>query len=278
MTTPALDTPVLGTDLEGNERRKGPGWRRRIRPWAVPTATLILLLAIWEASVRIFEVPSFILPTPSGSIVEGWNFREQLLAHTWITTYETLLGFLLAVVVSIPLAVMIVYSAGMREAVYPLLVALQSVPKIAIAPLLLLTLGSGVLSKVVIAFLVAFFPIVVSTATGLAGTPQELLDLGRAYQAGKLKIFLKVRFPLALPHVFSSFKVGITLAVIGAVVGEFVGSNVGLGYLIVSATAYYNTELAFAAIGILSIISIILFGAIGLIERICCPWYAANDE
>jgi len=152
------------------------------------------------------------------------------------------------------------------------------VPKIAIAPVLLLMLGNGQWPKLVVAFLVAFFPIVVDTATGLAATPPELLDLSRSYRASAFKTFMKVRLPMAMPFVFAGAKVAITLSVIGAVVGEFVGSDEGLGYVILSATSYWKTEVAFSSMILLSLMAIVLFSAVSLVERLACPWLAPAEE
>jgi NitT/TauT family transport system permease protein len=173
---------------------------------------------------------------------------------------------------------MLVYSATLKSALYPLLVVTQAIPKVAIAPVLLLLLGAGEVSKVVVAFLVAFFPIVVDTATGLAATPPELLDLSRSYRASAARTFVKVRFPMALPFFFSGLKVAVTLAVIGAVVGEFVGSDKGLGYVIVSATSYWKSNLAFAAMLLLAALAVALFALVELCERLVCPWYTAGRE
>ena len=178
----------------------------------------------------------------------------------------------------LPLAVLIVYSPVLRNALYPLIVLAQSVPKIAVAPVLLLVLGYGEVPKVIVAFLVAFFPVVVDTATGLAATPPELLDLSRSYRASAFKTFMKVRLPMAMPFFFAGAKVAITLAVIGAVVGEFVGSDKGLGYVILSATSYWKTELAFSSMILLSLMAIVLFGAVALVERLVCPWLAPAGE
>lgn len=241
--------------------------------YLLPTGTLLGLLVFWEVAYHALDIPRYIIPAPSGILKEMWAWRSDLLVHTWVTFYETMGGFALSIAVGVPLAVLIVYSPLLRNAIYPLIVLTQSVPKVAIAPLLLLILGYGQFSKIVVAFLVAFFPIVVSTATGLAGTPPELMDLSRSYRSSQLKTFLKVRFPMALPFFFSSLKVAITLAVIGAVVGEFVGSDEGLGYIIVSATSYWNANLAFSAILLLSILAIVLFSLVSVVERILCPWY-----
>jgi NitT/TauT family transport system permease protein len=245
----------------------------------VPTATLVGALAVWELAIRVLHVPNFIMPAPSAIVGEGWAWRHHFVVHTWVTLYETLGGFALSMVVGVPLAVLIVYSPALRRALYPLIVLTQSVPKIAIAPVLLLVLGHGEIPKVIVAFLVAFFPVVVDTASGLAATPPELLDLSRSYRASAFKTFVKVRLPMAMPFVFAGAKVAITLSVIGAVVGEFVGSDQGLGYVILSATSYWKTELAFSSMILLSVMAIVLFGAVSLIERLACPWLApAGDE
>lgn len=251
---------------------------RRLRPILVPSAVLLGTLIAWEIVWRIFNVPRFVVPLPSGIVAETWEWRWRLLGHSWVTLYETLAGFGFSIAVATPLAVAIVYSPVLRSAFYPLLVVTQAVPKVAIAPVLLLLLGAGEVSKVVVAFLVAFFPIVVDTATGLAATPPELIDLSRSYRASALKTFLKVRFPMALPFFFSGLKVAVTLSVIGAVVGEFVGSDKGLGYVIVSATSYWKANLAFGAMLLLALMAVALFAAVELVERLLCPWYAFAQE
>lgn len=242
----------------------------------LPAAVLVGVVLLWEAVYHVARIPQFIIPAPSGILAETWEWRYRLVGHTWVTLYEALGGFALSILVGTPLAVLLVYSPVLRKALYPLLVVAQAVPKVAIAPVLLLVLGYGEVSKIVVAFLVAFFPVVVDTATGLAGTPPELLDLSRSYRANPLKTFVKVRFPMALPFFFSGLKVAVTLAVIGAVVGEFVGSDSGLGYIIVSATSYWNANLAFGAMIILSVMAIVLFALVALAERLICPWYAAE--
>ena len=251
---------------------------RAVAEYVLPVVTLAGALALWEAVIRVFKVPSFIMPAPSAILAEGWDWRYRFISHTWVTLYETLGGFALSIVIGVPLAVLIVYSPRLRNALYPLIVLTQSVPKIAIAPVLLLVLGAGEIPKVVVAFLVAFFPVVVDTATGLAATPSELLDLSRSYRASAFKTFLKVRLPMALPFVFAGAKVAITLSVIGAVVGEFVGSDKGLGYVILSATSYWKTELAFSSMILLSLMAILLFAAVELVERLTCPWLIPAGE
>ena len=247
---------------------------RAVRRALLPGGVLLGVVVVWELAYRVFRIPTFVVPAPLGILAETWEWRWRLAGHTWVTLYETLAGFALSIAVGTPLAVLIVYSPFLRRALYPLLVVTQAVPKVAIAPVLLLLLGAGEVSKVVVAFLVAFFPIVVDTATGLAATPPELLDLSRSYRASALKTFVKVRFPMALPFFFSGLKVAVTLSVIGAVVGEFVGSDKGLGYVIVSATSYWRSNLAFGAMGLLAVMAIVLFALVEVAERLICPWYA----
>ena len=251
---------------------------RSLSNYVVPAATVAGVVVVWELASRVLRIPRFIMPAPSEIAVEAWEWRYRFIGHSWVTLYETLGGFALSIVVGVPLATLIVYSPWMRRALYPLIVLLQAVPKIAVAPVLLLVIGYGEIPTMIVAFLVAFFPIVVDTATGLAATPPELLELSRSYRAGAFKTFVKVRFPMALPFFFSGLKVAITLAVIGAVVGEFIGSDKGLGYVILSATSYWKTELAFASMILLSFIAIMLFGAVCLVERLVCPWLAPAAE
>ena len=251
---------------------------RVVAEYVVPAFTLVAALALWEAATHAFKIPRFIMPAPSAILGEGWEWRYRFINHTWVTLYETLGGFALSILVGVPLAVMIVYSPALKSALYPLIVLTQSVPKIAIAPVLLLVVGHGEFPKIIVAFLVAFFPVVVDTDTGLAATPPELLDLSRSYRASAFKTFVKVRLPMALPFFFAGAKVAITLSVIGAVVGEFVGSDAGLGYVILSATSYWKTELAFSSMILLSLMAIVLFGAVSLVERLTCPWLAPAGE
>jgi NitT/TauT family transport system permease protein len=182
-------------------------------------------------------------------------------------------GFLLAVLVGVPIAVLIVYSPFLRRVIFPFLLILQSVPKVAIAPLLLIWVGYGLQSNIIVAAIVAFFPIVINTATGLEAVSPELIELGRVLDTSKLKIFWKLRLPWALPYLFSGMKVAMTLAVIGAVVGEFIGADKGLGYLILTASSNMNTALVFAVVAVLSLLGIVAYYAVVLVERLLCPWY-----
>lgn len=233
---------------------------------------LVVLVFVWEAAVDLGKIPIFVLPAPSdiwASIVKNWS---ALLAHAWVTLLETLAGFGLSLVIGIPLAVLIVYSRIFDRVVYPMLVASQAVPKVALAPILLIALGYGIGPKVIVAFLIAFFPIVVNTVTGLASVGRDTLNLMHSMGASKLDVFRKVRFPHAVPSMIAGFKVAIAFAVVGAVVGEFVGSRSGLGYYMLLATGNFDTPLVFACVVFLTVMGIVLFYSVGLLEVALGRW------
>jgi NitT/TauT family transport system permease protein len=241
--------------------------------WVAPIVSSILIVALWQLVVVVGRLPAFVLPPPGAVFTQLMAQFGPLLGHTCVTLLETLAGFFLAIAVAVPLAVAISASAPLRNGIYPLLLLGQSVPKQAIAPLLLLWMGYGEGPKVLLAFLTAFFPIVVNTAVGLQMTPPEMLDLGRLLSASRWRVFAKVTFPAAMPYFFAGLKVAISLAIVGAVIGEFIGGDRGLGQAILVATANAQTALAFAAILMLSLLGIVLFAMISLAERIICPWY-----
>ena len=240
----------------------------------ISTTILSILgtLALWEILTRLSQIPGFILPAPSAIFIEAVTRYPLYLYNSWITFYEMVAGFLLATLVGVFLAVLIVYSRIVRNMIYPQIVVLQIVPKVAIAPLLLIWAGYGITSKVLLALLIAFFPIVVNMVTGLIEIEEELLDLCRILQSGRWQEFSKVRLPNALPYLFSSLKVASTLAVIGAVIGEFVGGAEGLGHLIIIANTELRTSMAFVALFCLSILGLLLYGLVVLAERMFMPW------
>jgi NitT/TauT family transport system permease protein len=238
--------------------------------------TLIALVAVWELLCRALNIPVFLIPAPSQVAWRLYEKRDLYLIHTWTTLYETTAGFLLAVVFGILCAAIIVVIPKLRDIVMPLLLVAQLVPKVAIAPLLLIWFGYGLFPKVLVAFLVAFFPIVVNGASGLASVQPELLDLGHSLQASRWQTFWKFRIPSALPELFSGMKVAVTLAIIGAIIGEFVGGNRGLGYLIIVANQELDTPLAFAAIFLLSVAGIALYAIVEMFERMLIPWHAPS--
>lgn len=238
----------------------------------LPVLTLLGLIILWQGFTTMVALPVWLLPSPLAILQATLAWQGQLPLHIGVTLYETLAGFALAILVGIPLAILIVYSPVLQNTLYPILLAFQSVPKVAIAPVLLIWVGYGELPKILVVFLVCFFPIIISTATGLNAVPAELLDLIRSLSATQLQTFVKIRFPAAMPHIFVGLKVAITLAVVGAVIGEFVGSDRGLGYLILVSTSQINTALAFGAMVLLTLMSIILFYLLELLERLVVPW------
>lgn len=238
----------------------------------LPALTLVIVVIVWQVSAWVFKPPLWLLPSPVNVVQTSIKWSDELPWHTAVTLYETIVGFAASILFGIPIAIMIVYSKFLQRTIYPVLLALQSVPKVAIAPLLLMWVGHGELPKIIVVFLVCFFPIVVSATSGMQAVPAALLDLVRSLSANQFQVFLKIRLPNALPYIFVGLKVAITLAVIGAVIGEFVGSNRGLGYLILISTQQFDTALAFAAIILLTLMSIILFYVVEFLERLIVPW------
>ena len=243
--------------------------------WGVfvyPAIGLVLIVTAWHFYVVAFKVAPVVMPSPASvlqSIVKNW---QLLLNESWVTFLECVYGFALAVVVGIVLAVLVSSSRILNLMFYPILIATQSIPKVAIAPILLVWFGTEIESKVAIAFIVAFFPMIVDTATGLRATPQDLLDLARSLKCTRWQIFWKIQLPSALPFIFSGAKVAVTLAVIGAVIGEFVGSNRGLGNLVLVANASVNSALVWASLVYLSLLGMLLYAAVALAERVLMPW------
>lgn len=237
-----------------------------------PLAGTLLLIALWTFVCVYGNLPTVVLPTPD-KVLHAFIARFDLIvSEGWVTLKETLYGFILALVVGIPMAVAVANSRALNLMFYPLLIGLQSVPKVALAPIILVWLGTGIESKLAIVWLVAFFPIIVDTVAGLRSTPRELLELARSLRASPMQIFLKVQLPAALPFIFTGAKVAITLAVIGAVIGEFVGSSEGLGFLLLSATSQLDSPLAFAALFALSFLGMFVYLLVELAERLAAPW------
>ncbi len=244
--------------------------------WILPAASFVVALLIWELVSDSGWVAAYILPAPSAIATELYQSRELILSHTYITTIEIVLGFALAVVLGIGLAMLLVYVPIIEPVVYPWLVVSQVIPKVAIAPLLLMWLGFGLLPKVIIAFLVAFFPILVDTMIGLRSVEREPIYLLQSMGAKEGRCFWHVRFPTALPHIFGGMKVAITLAAVGAIVAEFVGSNTGLGYLLLFANGNVNAPLLFAALFVISVLALLLYWAVSVAEGIFLGWHISH--
>lgn len=241
-----------------------------------PIWLLVMLVLLWDLTIRLFKVPPYLIPTPMSVVGQLRNEWPMLWRETLPTLYATLGGFALSGLIGVPIAMWIAYSRLVESFVYPLLVFSQSVPKVAIAPLFVVWFGFGVLPKVIVAFLLGFFPVIVSTVQGFKSIEPDVIDLARSMGASPMKIFLKFRLPHAMPAIFSGLKVSVTLAVVGAVVGEFVGSNAGLGYVLQKANGNFDLPLMFAGLVILSMVGVLLFLLIELVERWMMPWHASQ--
>ena len=246
--------------------------------WIKPVVFLILLVVLWDLSIRAFKIPPYQVPAPWDVIVTLWQEWPKLLTEAWPTTVATLWGFALSAAFGIPMAMMIAGSKTVEDYVYPLLVFSQSIPKIAIAPLFVVWFGFGLLPKVLSAFLLGFFPVVVSSVQGFKSVDPDMLDLVRALQANRWQVFRIVSLPHALPSIFAGLKVSITLAVVGAVVGEFVGANSGIGYLLQRSIGNFELPLMFAALVVLALIGVVLFWLIDVVERLLIPWHASQRQ
>jgi ABC-type nitrate/sulfonate/bicarbonate transport system permease component len=251
---------------------------RRLLWNLAPLAVLGAGLAVWEVWVRAANTPAWLLPPPSTIAETIWRQRGALAHHAWVTLKEVLVGFAAALIVGVALAIMIDASRIASRAIYPLVIASQTIPVIALAPLLLTWFGYGLTPKVIVIALIVFFPIVVNTVDGLAGADREQLDLLRAFGAGRWRRFWIVKAPGAVPMLFSGARIGVAVSVIGAVFGEFSGSRDGLGYLIRISNSQQRTALVFAAIVVLSALALALFGVVAIIERICLPWRRTVTE
>src|SRR4051794_34419515 len=240
--------------------------------WAPPLILLLLAALGWQLAVRIHHTPAWMLPAPDRIASSLVHDRSLLLHHAWITLREVLVGALIALVAGVACAIAIDSVRAVDRALYPIIVASQAVPIVALAPLLLIWFGYGMLPKVIVTALVAFFPIVVTTVDGLRSTDREVIELLRSMGANRYRRFVLARAPSALPGLFSGARIGAAIAVIGAVFGEYVGSKGGLGYLMNISSARLLTARVFACIVVLSVMSISLFALVTLIERILLPW------
>jgi len=251
-------------------------WMKRLLSLFTPLAGTLVFLIIWQLGVIAFNVPAYFLPTPTRILEEAIKEYSKLWNHGWITVYEMLAGYFLAVIVGVPLAIAMTSSRRFDEFVTPTMLFFQVVPKIAVAPLFIVWFGVGITPKILVAFLISFFPIVIDTAVGLRSITPEMIDLARSMGASQLQIFRAFRLPTSLPYLFSCLKVAATLAVAGAVVGEFVGADKGLGYLLLVTNSNMQTALMFATIVVLTIIGLIFFYIIEFLETLLIPWHVTQ--
>ena len=231
------------------------------------------LVGTWESVVALNDIPHWKLPAPSAIGEELWTSKGLLLRHTWVTLAEVLVGFAIALVGGVLLAALISLSRTLERVIYPSVIASQTVPIVVIAPLLLIWVGYGMQHKVIVVALISFFPIVVNTVDGLRSADPDMINLLRTMGANRWQVFTKVQVPTCLPFLFSGIKIAITVSVIGAVIGEWVGSSEGLGYLAIRSKSQFLSERVYAASVLLSLLGIGLFLIAGLLERILLPWY-----
>ncbi len=246
--------------------------RDRVSAVLFPIATFTVLLLAWQFLVRLFGVPEYILPVPTEFLHKLVESRALIWQHTLVTASEVLLGFLFAAAIGVPLGLMIVSFKWLERSLYPLIVFFQLIPKIAVAPLFVVWFGFGPFPKVLLTFMLCFFPTLVASMTGFRALDERVLYLTRSMGATAGQTFRYIRLPSALIHIFGGFKVSIVFAATGAIVAEFVGSNSGLGYLLLRATSYLDMPLIFAVLVALAVIGIVFSYAVQLLERLCMPW------
>jgi len=268
-----ISAPGKPSSLSLASRMRGGALRR-----IAPALFFLLGIATWEYTARGYGVPSWLLPSPSEIVTKAYEFRAEFPKHIVATTLATIVGFAIATVVGIGLALLFASIRILEQTVYPALVAVQSVPKVALAPLFLMWIGYGLTTKIAIVFLVAVFPIVVSATTGLKAVPESLIQMVRAFKTSRWVELFQIRLPYSIPYVFVGLRVGITLAATGAVIGEFVGASAGLGYLITVATQQFNTSLAFGAIVLLALLSVALYYLVDLAQRLLFPWSIKGQQ
>jgi NitT/TauT family transport system permease protein len=245
---------------------------------AVPGLFFVGLVIAWQVACVVFRVPSFLLPSPLSILRKIAEIPDRMLLHTLVTLREVLIGFAIAAIGGICLAVVTVHSRFLTRTLYPLLVISQTVPTIAIAPVLVIWFGPGDIARFTVVFMIAFFPIFVNTTAGLLRVNEELLDLVRGLNASRWKILLKIRLPNALPNIFTGMRISIALAVIGAVVSEFVAATQGLGYLVFTGSTNIDTNLVFAAVVMLGVMGIVLFQIVRLVQAMAVPWAQGTRE
>jgi NitT/TauT family transport system permease protein len=244
--------------------------------WAYPLAALAAGALAWDVAVRLFDIKPFILPAPLAVVDEIVRSFPKLVANGWVTLQEVLAGFALAIAVGLPLALLIASSPLAEKTIQPLLVGSLAIPKIAIAPLFIIWLGFGIAPKILMAFLLALFPIVIGAVGGLRAVETEKLYLARSMGATRGQVFRHIRLPNAMPALFGGLKLAVTFAVTGAVVGEFIGTDRGLGRLIVVANGNLDTAALFAAIVVLSVMAIALFLVVEAVERYVVHWHVSQ--
>jgi NitT/TauT family transport system permease protein len=250
---------------------------RRLPDWVLALGLLVVIAVIWEAVIRLFHISNFILPAPSAIIASLIENRGKLASATGSTAVEILLGFVLAAVTGIIVALLIARFERFGRALYPLIVLFQNVPKVALAPIFILWFGFDLAPKIALIVVIAFFPVAIDMLAGLQSVEPSFVALMQSVGASRTKILLRVRIPHSLPHLMAGLKVAITFSVIGAIVGEFAGANHGLGYLIEFASTQLDTALIFAGLTVISVLGLAFYYLVELAERFLVPWSPKFD-
>lgn len=250
----------------------------RVLNFFLPAFVFVALIALWAIAVGYFEVPAYLLPPPGDVLPRLWDARVSLFNHSLITLQEILLGFGLSIVTAIPTGLLIALSPLAKRMLYPLLVFIQLVPKIAIAPLFVVWIGFGIASKVMLTLLLTFFPLLLASIAGFQILDQRLLYLTRSMGASFWQTFRYLRFPAALPVIFGGLKTSATIAATAAIVAEFVGANKGLGYQLLQATGTMDTTLVFGILFLLTVIGLALNAVVEIVEHLMTPWRRARGN
>ena len=248
----------------------------RLRSSMPSICSVGIVIVIWEIVVRAFDIPDYVLPAPSESVLSLVQYWDYIQGNMFVTLREIGIGFALTVVISIPVATLISYSSIFEKTLYPFMVFLQLIPKVAIGPLFVVWFGFGELPKVLMVFLLSFFPLLMDTVAGLKSLNGRLYYMARTMSDSEWKFYWKIKLPNALPSIFSGLKTSISMATVGAVVAEFLGSDSGLGYLLLRANGEINTKSLFAILIVLCILGTIFFGIVEILERKLIPWHVSQ--
>jgi NitT/TauT family transport system permease protein len=272
-----VESEIQAPTLMSRKKRLRQSRIDRIQTIILPIISVIVFVILWQYAIIIFEVPEYIMPPPSDFLVRLVEDRSLLFDQMQRTAYEVILGFVLATVISVPLGFAIVSVKFIERALYPLIVFLQLTPKIAFAPLFIVWFGIGILPKVLITFLLCFFPTLVASMTGFRSLDERILHLTRSMGASSWHTLKYVRIPSALPYIFTGLKVSIVFAVTGAIVAEYVGANKGLGYLLLRGTSYLDTSLIFAVLVVLALMGLVFSYIVQITEQIVIPWRGKEE-
>lgn len=272
----AITGSVVAESAAGRSRRPAGLKLPQLGALLVPLVTFVLLVVLAEIVLRMIDVKPFIVPLPSAVLESMWVDRDLLTHEAGYTLVAMVVGFLAAVVAGIALAMLIVSSSLMNRAVYPILVVSQVVPSIALAPIFLIWFGNGLNPKIILVAVISFFPIVVNTVIGFRSIEQDKMFLARTMRAGPWTTYVRFQVPNALPYIFAGLRLAATSTVIGAVVGEFMGGQHGLGFIMLVANGALNTKLMFAAIGYTAILGLGFFVIVAGLERLAIPWHVAS--